>query len=282
MPRQRIIREDPRLAQMPNFSSNGYAPSRARKRRQLHCTNEHAIDLLQQEWQTRQQLRTELYLQQNPEAENEPPADNTVVPPETIVIQPTPDQTIERMPSPITNTGNPDVLDQAIEDIVTELQLPVQDNVALSTRSQPFVHRPQNNNNNNNNSNINYGTSIQTLLPRLIKSLKISYCLLSSNYKLQTRTMSLQRIKILIQTPTTLLLLQMLILLKLNLVVEFTKSCQTSIYYLFLSLKSCVTCDTSSYGFLLMKDLNEPGLQKRKRDDTTHPGSPLTLINRVW
>lgn len=160
MPQQRIIREDPRLAQMPNFSSNGYAPSRARKHRQLHCTNEHAIDLLQQEWQTRQQLRTELYLQQNPEAENEPPADNTVVPPETVVIQPTPDQTIERMPSPITNTGNPNVLDQAIEDIVTELQQPMQDNVASSMWSQPFVHRLQNNNNNNNNSNINHGTLI--------------------------------------------------------------------------------------------------------------------------
>ena len=64
------------------------------------------------------------------------------------------------MPSPITNTGNPNVLDQAIEDIVTELQQPMQDNVASSMWSQPFVHRLQNNNNNNNNSNINHGTLI--------------------------------------------------------------------------------------------------------------------------
>lgn len=72
-PRTRILRSDPNLEIMPNFYSNGYAPSRARKRRMLHCTNEEAIQLLQDEWQQRHALNLDLWQQQQQQQQQQQP-----------------------------------------------------------------------------------------------------------------------------------------------------------------------------------------------------------------
>ena len=63
-PRRRRIQVNPAIVPMPNFASNGYAPSRARKRRQLNCTNQEAIQVLTEEWIARQQADIELWREQ--------------------------------------------------------------------------------------------------------------------------------------------------------------------------------------------------------------------------
>ena len=78
--RGRPLRSDPRNVAMPNFASNGYAPSRARKRRQLQISNDEAIQLLQNEWTERQNLRIQLWLEQNPEHNSVPPEPVNILP----------------------------------------------------------------------------------------------------------------------------------------------------------------------------------------------------------
>ena len=50
MPPRRRPRPDPQNHVMPNFTTQGYAPSHAQKRRQEGCSNEDAIIMLQNEW----------------------------------------------------------------------------------------------------------------------------------------------------------------------------------------------------------------------------------------
>ena len=66
-PRRRRAIANPANNTMPNFSTNGYAPSRARKRRQNNCSNEQAIALLQADWTERQNLNIQLWNAQNPD-----------------------------------------------------------------------------------------------------------------------------------------------------------------------------------------------------------------------
>ena len=115
MPRTRLLRVDPRLKPMPNFSSNGYAPSRARKRRQLNCSNQEAINSLAQEWHERQEIETQLWLQQNPEP------DVQILPPGNAQDHPNQenlqdDQQLDRQSS-----INPNI-EQQIHDLVENLQ----------------------------------------------------------------------------------------------------------------------------------------------------------------
>ncbi|PAV14630.1 hypothetical protein PNOK_0970800 [Pyrrhoderma noxium] len=63
-PRRRRIQVNPATVPMPNFTSNGYALSRARKRRQLNCTNQEAIQALTEEWIARQQADIEVWNEQ--------------------------------------------------------------------------------------------------------------------------------------------------------------------------------------------------------------------------
>ena len=66
MPPRRRLLVNPATLPMPNFSSNGYAPSRARKRRQNNCSNEDAINMLQNEWTARNQLDIQRWERENP------------------------------------------------------------------------------------------------------------------------------------------------------------------------------------------------------------------------
>ncbi|PAV18321.1 hypothetical protein PNOK_0680700 [Pyrrhoderma noxium] len=66
-PRRRRLVQNPSNVPMPDFTSNGYAPSRARKRRQNNCDNDEAITMLQQEWLARQQVQLQLWNEQNPQ-----------------------------------------------------------------------------------------------------------------------------------------------------------------------------------------------------------------------
>ena len=66
-PRRRRAIANPANNTMPNFSTNGYAPSRARKRPQNNCSNEQAIALLQADWTERQNLNIQLWNAQNPD-----------------------------------------------------------------------------------------------------------------------------------------------------------------------------------------------------------------------
>ena len=85
MSRHCTLQADPHLAEMPNFASNGYAPSRARKWRQLNYNNDEAIQSLQQDWNRRQQDLLQIWLAQNP--------DQTLAEAETVpepnIIEPT-------------------------------------------------------------------------------------------------------------------------------------------------------------------------------------------------
>ncbi|PAV17898.1 reverse transcriptase ribonuclease H [Pyrrhoderma noxium] len=112
-PRRRPI-TDPRLQIMPNFASQGYAPSRARKRRQHNCDNEQAIQLLQNEWQERQDVQIRLWDQEHPN----PPG--TPTPPRNPVNNTNPQ---DNSPEPEQRTiqATPEQLDHNVEELVNSL-----------------------------------------------------------------------------------------------------------------------------------------------------------------
>ena len=97
--RRQIPRRNPADVAMPNFASNGYAPSRAHKRRQLNCDNAEAIRVLSEEWLERQQLEIQLWNEQHPVPDivvpinNDIPAANSMPPNATREQSPTLDTT---------------------------------------------------------------------------------------------------------------------------------------------------------------------------------------------
>ena len=75
MPPRRRLLIDPSTLRMPDFTSRGYAPSRARQRRLHNCNNTEAIQILQNEWTARNQIDIQRWEVENPTHLNEMPSE---------------------------------------------------------------------------------------------------------------------------------------------------------------------------------------------------------------
>ncbi|PAV19699.1 hypothetical protein PNOK_0463300 [Pyrrhoderma noxium] len=123
-PRRRRLLINPSTLIMPDFTTNGYAPSRACKRRQFNCNNTRAIEILQNDWLEKQRNQQQRWDEENPQQQTQRPPPGT--PEHHLSLQ-----NLSRQNTATPETPEPHVSHDQVQNIVQQLQ-----------NSVPATHAP--------------------------------------------------------------------------------------------------------------------------------------------